>query len=110
MTTLKLAARLSYIDTGASTARAHFVFDTDDSESRDKLDRACPRGNARMHTREGFYIPVKQDISEFIGMDCEVRVKVSSYKLKSTYEANRGETITGFKLSLVNIELDPKYQ
>ena len=102
---LKLTGRLSYIE----AKKAHFVFD--DDSSLEKLDRACPEADhARMHNRTGFYLPLKQDIGEFVGMDCIIRVRVTVYSLKSKYEANYGETVAGYRLSLVDIELDPKYQ
>lgn len=107
---LRLCGRLSYVD-----QRMHFVFDEDveiglgspDTWSHAKLARACNAG-AKPYTREGFTVVMPRgrgDISEFIGRDCTVHVKVTPYKFVSTYEQNRGETVTGHKLVLVDIAL-----
>ena len=103
---LKLIARLSYIE----GKRAHFVYADDDngtSASRDKLIRACGGwrdGIVYAHTNEGFHLTA-DNIGEFVGLDCIVRVKVVSYKFTSTYEKNRGETINGFRLTLKDLAL-----
>lgn len=100
---LHLTGILSYVD---KYGRLKFVFAEDDS--RAKLIRHCA-GTCLPYSDTEFTVtltrsgaPIPQDIQECMGLLCAIEVKLSPYRFASRLAHNRGQTITGIKLTLLD--------
>ncbi len=110
MTALKLIGHFSRID---NYGRLLFTWLNEaditsdniaDCDSRDKLLKHAGNGFSPFDY-VGFTVIMKRklDVSEFVGLDCVVRVTLRNYSLRSKLEYNFGETVNGTKLILNDI-------
>lgn len=106
---LKLHGHLSYIDK-YSKLKCTYI---EEGDAHGKLSKHITDGNLPYNDTEfTVTIPAKtipEDIVAKIGLDCILYVKLTTYNFNSRLEKNRGEKVTGTKLVLMDILVDPKY-
>ena len=105
---LKLHGHLSYIDK-YSKLKCTYI---EEGDAHGKLSKHITEGNLPYNDTEFTVmipVPAPEDIVAKIGLDCILYVKLTYYNFTSRLEKNRGEKVTGTKLVLVDILVDPKY-
>lgn len=101
---LSLKGKLTEVD-----SYNRLIFRDIDDESIDKLARHC-NGEHKPYTRYSVTVKlpkkwktVPQDLMNFVGLRCNIVVKVKSYKFKSKSMHNLNEEISGHTLILLDI-------
>lgn len=98
MTHLRLNAHLSYIE---PPRKLMFISYPQDAESVRKLEEHAP--GALKGDYFTVHTPRADTVSEFIGLDCVIHVKVTPFVFKSRMTRNLGTEVRGYKLTLENI-------
>src|ERR1700744_251079 len=113
---LKLTAHLSYID---KYNKLKFIYI--DGTDIDKLKYHCERSTERSTERgedigkkilpyndDDFTVcfdPIyRKDMEAFIGLDCNIRVKLCVYNFISKLSRNKGDKVQGVRLILTDIQ------
>lgn len=101
---LKLLGHLSYID---KYNRLKFTYL--DESARQKLEQHCKSpavGQLLPYNNEEFTvagIKNNEDIKQFIGLDCIIKIKLVPYSFISKFDKNKGDHIVGTRLILTDI-------